>query len=261
MVAPAPAGGLLYYGGPVLSQVKVYAVFWGNQVDQETQSQIGGFFSTVSNSSYLDWIEEYNTLITAVDGRKGTQQHLNRGSYAGAITINPSNVSTNLSDTDVQNELQKQITAGVLPKPDENTLYMTYFPPGVSISAFGATSCVEFCAYHSFKGDVTTDHFFYGVMPDIGGACASGCGFGGTSFDSLTAISSHEFMESITDPFPTPGNTPAYPQAWNTSDGSEIGDLCAGTNNTLTAANKTYTVQSEFDNKTGACTTTPWTSP
>lgn len=263
LAAEAPVQSkLVYYGGPVISHVKAYAVFWGPNVNANVKSNIGEFYSTVTNSSYLDWLDEYNTTINAQDGRAGTQQHIGRGTFAGAITITPANTATTIDDVDIQAEIQHQIDSGKLPKPDEDTLYMTYFPPGITITAAGMKSCSEFCAYHGFKGAPDTAHFYYGVMPDLGGACVFGCGFA-NPFNVMTAISSHELMEAITDPFPTPGSTPAYPQAWNTTDGSEVGDLCAGSNNTLAAAKsgKTFTVQSEWDNNANACTTASWQAP
>src|SRR5476649_2394703 len=67
--AEAAGGGLQYYGGPVISHPKVYAVFWGDRVDTETQSKIGPFYANMLDSTYMDWLSEYNTNITAVDGR------------------------------------------------------------------------------------------------------------------------------------------------------------------------------------------------
>lgn len=262
-VEAAPThGNLLYYGGPVISHVKTVVVYWGSRVDPQITQNIGGYYTAMANSTYLDWLDEYATLGTAVDGRKGTQQHIGRGKFVAEVTITPSNPSTRIDDVEIATELQAQIDAGHLPKPDADTLFMTYFPPGVTITVDGMQSCQDLCAYHSFKGAPDTAHFYYGVMPDLGGACAWGCGFGTTRFDSVTAISAHEFMEAITDPFPTPGSNPAYPQAWNTTDGSEIGDICASSgNNSLAAGKLTYAVQSEWDNKSASCTRSNWTSP
>src|SRR5690349_17915708 len=78
---------LEYYGGPVLSNVKVYAVFWGNKVNETTRNKIGDFLSASVNSTYFDWLKEYNTGINAIDGRNGTGQSIGRGTFAGAITI------------------------------------------------------------------------------------------------------------------------------------------------------------------------------
>jgi hypothetical protein len=258
----AGQGNLLYYGGQVISHVKVYAVMWGPNVQSTVTSNVSGFFTAVTNSTHFDFLEEYNTKnIKAQDGRDGTNQDIGRGSFGGLYTITPANTSNKLQDTDIEAELEAQITAGKLPKNDDNSLYMTYFPPGVSITIDGQTSCQAFCAYHMGFVSKTLGNVFYGVMPDLGGACSFGCGFQMNPFDSVSIISAHELVEATTDPFPTPGNTPAFPQAWNTTDGSEIGDVCAFTENQLTTPNQTYKVQGEWDNASKACTTQAWQSP
>ena len=249
-------GGLKYYGGPVISHPKVYAVFWGDKVDPETQSKIGPFFANMLDSTYMDWLKEYNTNLTAVDGRQGTNQTLNRGTFEGSIKIAPLNSSTSLSDADVQAELDSQIAAGKLPKPSDDSLYMIYFPAGVSIAIESARSCSSFCAYHEgFKSPKTGANIYYGVMP----VCGFGCGVAGSAFDSLSVVSSHECLEAVTDPFPTPGDKPAYPQAWNDAGGQEIGDLCADGNSTVTGHGLTSAVQWEYDNSILGCNQGPWT--
>ena len=255
--AKAGAGGnLLYYGGPVISHPKVYAVFWGGSVDPETQSGIGPFFTNMLDSTYMDMLPQYQTNITAVDGRQGTNQTLNRGTFAGNFTIAPINTSSALSDADVQHELDAQIAAGKLPAPSADSLYMVYFPAGVSISIENMKSCSSFCAYHEgFNSAKAGSPVYYGVMP----VCGFGCGVAGSTFDSMSVVSSHECMEAVTDPFPTPGDKPAYPQAWNDAGGQEIGDLCAQGNATVTGHGLTSAVQWEYDNSIGGCNQGPWT--
>jgi hypothetical protein len=254
-------GSVMYYGGAVISHAKVYAVIWGTAVDADTQKQIADYFKATVDSTYMDWLTEYNTDIKAVDGRDGTNQTIGRGSFAGQIAITPANTATDLKDSQVQAELDGQINAGVLPKPDADTLFMVFFPPGVGI-AFddgSGASCSAFCAYHEDFVSKTNGNVFYGVMPDLGGACSFGCGFAGSKFNNLTDVTSHELIEAITDPFPTPGSQPAFPQAWNTTDGQEIGDLCSGNSGQLTAGDATYVLQQEFDNKAGSCTVATYT--
>jgi hypothetical protein len=250
-----------YYGGPVISNAKVYTVMWSNAVDATTQKQIGAFFNSAVNSTYMDWLKEYNTNVTAVDGRAGTNQKIGRGKYLGQFTINPANKNTTLDDKDIQAELDHQIDIGALPAPDDNTLFMTYFPPNFSITIDNMGSCSAFCAYHEGFKSAKHGNVFYGVMPDLGGACSFGCGPEASMFDNLTSVSSHELIEAVTDPFPTPGNTPAFPQAWNTTDGNEIGDLCADNNTQLTTQGLTYVLQQEFDNAANACAPGPYQSP
>jgi hypothetical protein len=251
---------VLYYGGPVISNVKVTAVMWGPNVDSTTQSQIGDFFKTTVNSTYMDWLSEYNTTIKAVDGRQGTSQSIGRGTFSGVVTITPSNTSKSLADTDIQNEIDAQINAGHLAKPDANTLFMVYFPSGVSITLDGSKSCEAFCAYHMNFESKTNGQVLYGVMPDLGGACSFGCGFLSSRFNSLTAVSSHELMEAITDPIPTAGSNPAYPQAWNTNDGQEIGDLCTSKDTSVAGGSTSFSLQQIFDNSIQGCAKGPYTS-
>ena len=186
-----------------------------------------------------------------MNGHPGTNQTITRGFFRGKVRITPSNSSKTLSDGDIRTELHAQIAAGALPAADLNTLYMIYFPADITITLGGGRSCTSFGAYHeAISSTVTPSNVFYGVMPDCGGG-----------FSSITVASSHEFAEAVTDAIPTPGSHPAYPQAWNTANGFEIGDLCEGHDTTLAGGGETYTVQEVFTNSTNACATGNFTNP
>lgn len=258
---PGRASTMHYYGGPVISNVKVYSVFWGANVNSDVKGKIGDFFAASTNSTYLDWLKEYNTNITAMDGRQGTNQSIGRGTYAGAFTIQPKNASASLQDADVQAELDAQIAVGALPRPDDNTIYFIYFPAGINITIDGSTSCEAFCAYHEGFVSKSFGNVYYGIMPDIGGFCQQGCGFSSGLFNSMTEITSHELMEAITDPFPTPGDKPAYPQAWNSTDGQEIGDVCVAMGTSLTTPSGSYALQQEWSNSANGCAKGPYKNP
>ena len=79
-------------------------------------------------------------------------------------------------------------------------------------------------------------------------------------FAAVTNQSSSVFAEALTDPIPTFGSHPAYPQAWNTSDAFEIGAPCPGTS-TLTVGTKRYSVQQVFLNSINGCSTGTYHSP
>ncbi len=240
-----------YYGGPVISAVKVEIVFWTKSVPAATQSGMPRFLAALAASTFTDKLAQYATNVTAVNGNPGTGQTIGRGTLLGTVTIVPANASSSLTDHAIRAELQHQITIGKLPQQDPNTLYMIYFPSGYTITAYHASSCVQFGAYHSASpGKVGVPNLFYGVMPDCGS------GFGG-----LTIATSHEFAEALTDAIPTPGAHPAFPQAWNDVHGSEVGDLCEGRNAKLVTATTTYAVQEVFDASTNACETGNYSSP
>ena len=256
-------GKLLYFGGPVISKAKVYTVFWGEGVNASVKAEMPAFYASVLNSSYMDWMTIYSTNVTAVDGRAGTNQTIGRGTYEGTLTLKPSITATTIDDADIQAELERQVKAGSLPAPDADTLYMIHFPKGVSITMHDgssvATSCQQFCAYHNGFKTESGAAIYYGAMPDLSSvSCSFGCGMGLSLLDRTTVTSSHELIEAITDPFPTPGTNPSFPQAWNTVDGYEIADLCQAGSSTLKTSAKSYKLSNEWNNSTGSCTKNDW---
>jgi len=248
---PRAASTMEYFGGPVIGTVKVEVVFWGKNVAKPTVNGIAPFLKSLADSTFADLLSQYATNLTGVNGHKGTNQKIKRGTLLGHVQITPKNTSLTVSDAAIGSEIVHQITIGKLPRQSPNTLYMIYFPADITITLDGSTSCVAFGGYHeATPGNPAKNNIFYGVMPDCGGG-----------FVEQTIVTSHEFAEAVTDPIPTPGSNPAYPQAWNTSDGFEIGDLCEGLDATLTSGKTAYTVQEVFDKKTNACATGNYTSP
>jgi hypothetical protein len=191
-----------YYGGRVLSSAVVVAVFWTSDVDIDLQQQIGNFYAAIAGSSYVDWLEEYDTIgRTGAGGYPGSGQHIGRGRFAAGITITPSNQSTMLSDGDIASELAAQIAAGSLPAPtldaagNVTTAYMVEIPPGYTVTFLGGTSCTDFCAYHSTVA-IAGKGVPYAVLPDSHACVGTVCGQG---FDDETILRSHELAEAITD--------------------------------------------------------------
>jgi uncharacterized repeat protein (TIGR01451 family) len=269
----------------VISQVHVVAVFWGANVNTAITGTgaIDQFFTDITASRYFDLLTEYSTAgVTGVGVPPiSSNQLINRGVFDVKVTITPqlcgsASVASPCSVTDlqVQQELARQINSGVLPQPvadtqgNINSFYMIYFPPGVSINAGGALSCVQFCAYHSNTDTPVTPRLVpYGVLPDFAppSACAAGCGRN-SLFQNVTMVTSHELSEAVTDALV--GSAPANnvpPLAWydpdpapgTTSDLGEIGDICNGQAVTVTAGGHSYVVQQEFSNLTGFCESAP----
>ena len=248
-----PAGDMNYYGGSVFTSVKLISVIWNKDVLQNTKDQVPLFSAALVNSTYVDQMKEYSTKgAVAINGRKSTNQVIQRGTYIGQVQLKPHNTSKMLTDADIQKEIKRQIKDGVLPPRDPRTLYMIYFPSDISINLDGSFSCSAFGAYH-FATIGTRIAFarniFYSVEPE----CNSG-------FSFLTFAASHEYAEATTDNVPTPGSNPDYPQAWNDSAGFEVGDKCGG-RGTLTSDAGTWTVTEYYLNSLHACSTGNYTSP
>lgn len=265
------AGGadLQYYGGPVISNVQVVVVYWSNSVSPVATNDIPNFLSAAANSTWADILSEYSTNgITPVGGSAPGDQSIGRGTMIGAYTITPSaaNSGATVDDTQIQAELQAQINAGSLPAPstDANgqvtTLYMIYFPPGVTITLQGSSSCVQFCAYHGTFNLNKLD-LPYGVMPDLGPTteCSVGCA-GGTELDDLTTVSSHEMAEAITDPGVGLATTNGPPLGWYDTVNGEIGDICNASGDPTNQASlpgTNYVIQKLWSNLQQDCVAAP----
>ena len=247
---------LLYYGGKVVPNVKVYNLNWSSSVTTTIKNGMPAFYAGVTNSVYFDWLSEYNTAgKNGQDGQPGSNQTIGRGTLGGTFTFSPSVTSTSITDAQIQTEISKQIASGVLPAPDDNAYYPVNFPANISItSSDGSKSCVQFCAYHgTFK--IGNQNVYYGVLPSVeSGACSSGCGSNATALNNATSVASHEMIETVTDAEVGLGTTVSRPLAWYDATSGEIGDICNASQGTVLGGDGvTYTVQAEYDNATKTC--------
>ena len=228
-IAAPPAAQLTYRGGPLLEAVKVFTIYWGQAWQAAPNSylanQINQFFKFVVSSALMDQLAEYNVPGKAIG----------HGSFVGTVTITQPALSHSVTDAAIQQTLQQQIKGNAaVPKPDANTLYFIYLPPGTAVVQGGSRSCQAFCGYHDTFGS----GIYYAVMPFPN--CA-GCMGGMSNPGALTSTSSHELCEAITDPVPG--------QGWYDDVHGEIGDICAWQTKKL----GDYTVQLEWSNKDGRC--------
>jgi hypothetical protein len=228
-LAAPPGPQLTYRGGPLLTAVKVFTVFWGDAWNAAPQnaliSKINDFFGFILTSPLLDQLTEYNTA----------QYTIGHGSFQGTATVTNPPVEASVSDAAAQHFLQGQIQSNpAFPPPDANMLYFLYLPPGVVSVQGGGRSCQAFCGYH----DNVNGQLFYAVMPYPG---CGGCTGGLQVLDALTSTSSHELCEAITDAIPG--------QGWYDDANGEIGDICAW----KTKQVGDYTVQLEWSNRANGC--------
>ena len=256
-IVPAVTGAhLTYYGGKVIQNTSVVEVLYGAgtyipQLTTTGAGSIGGFYQQMMSSGVFDWLNEYNTTSPA--------QVIGRGGFQSKVQIAPSSArnGTTITDANIQAELAAQIQAGALPAPSDNAIYMVSFPAGKTITdPSGAKSCSVFCAYHgTFK--IGAQNVYYGVLPDMTGACASGCGSAGTTFANQCSVASHELIEAVTDAEVGLATTNGPPLAWYDNTNGEIGDICNAQQGTFTGTDGvTYTIQKEWSNQQNACITT-----
>jgi hypothetical protein len=227
--AAAPAPQLTYRNGPLLTNVQVFCIFWGNAwqtaANASLSQQLISFFDFILTSSLIDQLAEYS-----VPG-----QSIGHGARIGSLNLTSSEPGNSVDDSAIQQMLQAQIDAGVLPASTPNTLYFLYLPPGTTVTmSDSSASCKDFCGYHS----ATPNNVFYAVMPYPG---CTGCQGGLDTFPVICSTSSHELCEAITDPIPG--------QGWYDDNHGEIGDICAW--KTKQVGN--YTIQQEWSNQLSSC--------
>lgn len=271
----APAGAhLVYGGGPLLSDVKLVGCFVRAQdgTSHPLKSFLSGFLDWYGSSDLLGELAEYdragNVLTSGshiadaeLDLPGSTppppppppsggvmqciQDCLTQYGYTSvrerlAAASNKhiaSGASVTLQDADVQKMISSAISAGVVPAADANTLYVLFFPSGVTIQLGSDASCSTFCGYHdSFVG--ASGGVRYAVLPYPD--CA-GCTGGMSVEAALTSVTSHEIDEAVTDPEPGSG--------WYDQANGEIGDICAW----QTKNDGPYTAQLEWSNSHDAC--------
>ncbi len=227
LAAPAQAPKLTYRGGPLLTAVEVFTLFWGAAWRQDAglMQQLNQFFDRILVSTLIDQLGEYNAPGMAIG----------HGSRTGTVNIADRPVPASLADADIQQFVQAQIAAqNGVPQATANSLYFVYLPSGVTVSLDGGASCSNFCGYHH---DVN-GQIFYAVMPYPD---CSGCVGGLSVLDSLTSTSSHELCEAMTDAIAG--------QGWYDDSNGEIGDICAWQTKPLDGC----TVQLEWSNAARRC--------
>ena len=233
------------FGGPVLANpIFVPVIFVGDMY----QAQIEAFIATVGQSQY--WtaaVSEYGVhagvtakpiildetmpstlddgqLQTWLANRVGTDPRFGALPSTslfdgGAFDAGAVDASAPISDA-----------ASPTAQAPANVVYTIFFPSGTTITMGGGQSCAGFGGYHnsSFYPPNGSD-IVYAVIP----RCGNFGGFGG--FDTVTATTSHELAEAVTDPFVGGnGSRAAYGQVdedhffWEILlGGGEVGDMCA----------------------------------
>src|SRR5258708_805144 len=153
-VAPLQAN-LTYRGGPLLTAVEVFTIFWGAQWSSSASAQplmakINQFFTAILASDIIGQLAEYGVPGKAIG----------HGRFIGTKVIVPQAPVTSVNDSQSRTLLAGWIKAKAVPKNTRNTLYFIYLEPGVVSIMGGSKSCQNYCGYHDHVGSI-----YYGVMP------------------------------------------------------------------------------------------------
>jgi hypothetical protein len=271
--ASAAAGGPLLYhsGGPIMSKIEIYNIFWvPTKLQNGKSASLPSYYAGAMNNLGTDYAghtlssnnTQYYQIISGTTYVSGLS-FLASGSFGGSFTDTspyPASDCTDsatpgncIIDADIVNEVQKVIAtkgwSGGL-----NKIFNVYTAVGEGSCFDSGCAYTQYCAYHSYIGSGGPSSIIYSNEPY---AAAPGCQASvfpnHPDSDSAASITSHEITEAITDP---------NLNAWFTSTGSEIGDICAWNYGTNTYdSNKAnqqwngrfYEIQMMYDNHTASC--------
>jgi hypothetical protein len=214
-VSPCSGPVLNYPNNPVQGYVTVYLVYWGplwsqgfansSQTITASQDVING----LNGSNFQQVLSQYYSSSAVIDPQGVTLG----GTWIDPLpptVINPQNVLNEANRAQSQN-------AGWQSDPT-HTQYLIFPQPGAVYSQTNA------CGWHTYGmsnnvGQANTTYVASAIywQPDVGNCVANGPS--GNVWNAETFVLSHEYAETVSDPFLN---------AWVTSGGQEVGDLCIG---------------------------------
>jgi Bacterial Ig-like domain (group 3) len=145
----------------------------------------------------------------------------------GAIDATPYNTNATITDASIRSRIQADVTSGLLQNPDANRLYIVYVQPNVAVNLGSGQGTTQqgILGYHGAfggadaHGNAVTLRYAVVAYPG-GGVGSSTLPEATTALDQLTAVTSHELAEAVTDPdvnYSTLG--------WYDPQRGEIGDI------------------------------------
>ena len=234
----------------------VYLVFWGSQWSNDPagassalQAMFGSLFGSADTwGPILDQYCEGLPVGTITCGSGGTHVQEPTSSLVGGVwfdstTTSPSKATT----TQIAAEAVRAAAhfGNTSQAANLNAQYVVASPTQTHPDGFPKTG---FCGWHSATsssyGNLAYTNLPY--VPDLGaGACTTIPS--ARLIDGYESTETHEYAETVTDPFPSTG--------WLASGGSEIGDLCISLDAYLKTNAGTFDVQGLWSNAAQGCVT------
>jgi hypothetical protein len=236
---------LLSHGGPVLTSESPYLIFWtpsGHPIARSSQSLMDQYLTDVAADSGRSTTNVYSVL-----GQYGSPYSQTFNSRTQAVVdTDPypagqkgcklaAGMTACVTDASLQAEISHLIDTGTLPAPaapgsGSTPDFLMITPVDVNVCLSGG-SCVSnsFCAYHDYFVHNSHDVLYASVPFSVFANNPKGCqtdqysiyetpvGSSGDQAYNVADDLSHELSETITDPLIN---------AWYTSNGYEVGDLC-----------------------------------
>jgi hypothetical protein len=232
---------VVYHGGSVMSDVTIHAIFWapsGFQFEGSPSAGVPGYeqlvqqwFTDVAHDSGTK-TNIYSVLDEYGDGSGPGAYRISFNAAADTIDdtdpypaqddqcASPDGIGTCVTDVEVQEEIDKVITAHDPSGRGLHDLWFVFLPPNVDeCSSDGVCGTTEYAGYHSLS-NVGHGPVIYAVIPDPTIELTPGPGSdpeGNPIAESTLDTVAHETFEAITNP---EGN------GWMDPNGFEAADKC-----------------------------------
>jgi len=214
-----------FFGGNLLPQVQAQALYLGNEfssapANTETAT-LDAFLKDITGGPYLQALA-------------GAGYNVGPGTaVAGAVDNTALTVGSTISDAFIRARIQADISSGLVQAPNAETLYVVYVEPNVAVNlGLGqGTTQQGILGYHTAFVGGNGAAIRYAVVVSPGGAAGNSVlPEAATALDQLTAVTSHELAEAVTDP-DINSNVNNGRLGWFDPQRGEIGDIEEGNPN------------------------------
>jgi hypothetical protein len=184
-----------FFGGNLLPQVQAQALFLGNEfVSAPANTEpaaLDAFLKDITGGPYMQ-------ALTRAGYNVGPGS-----AVAGAIDRIPLTAGSTIPDSLIRARLQADINSGLLQTPNANTLYVVYVAPDVAVNLGSGQGTTQqgILGYHTAFVGLNETPIRYAVVVSPGGAAHNSVlPEARTALDQMTAVTSHELAEAVTDP-------------------------------------------------------------
>jgi len=199
---------LQYFGGKILkhpSFVSVYAgSYWVSEKGTQDRDSLDQCSKTATTGSYASLWKEYG---------------IDKGKFSGSTTIPLLSNRRTVDESAIQQLVASAISRGGVKKPDGETVYTIFLPPGITLAADDVDSRHGLGGFHgSYLDNGSGKRVYYAALAYAEGS--NGIPFTNSSVDNISIAASHEWTEAVTDP-----NVNAGKLGWYDKRFGEVGDI------------------------------------
>jgi hypothetical protein len=208
-----------FFGGNLLPQVSAQALYLGNEfssapANAETAT-LDAFLKDITGGAYMQALA-------------GAGYNVGPGSaVAGAVDPTALTVGSTITDSFIRSRLQADVSSGLLQAPNANTLYVVYVEPDVAVNLGRGQGTTQqgILGYHTAFVGANGAPIRYAVVVSPGGAARNSVlPEAPIAIDQMTAVTSHELAEAVTDP-DVNSNVNQGRLGWYDPQRGEIGDI------------------------------------